>query len=151
MPLSAMIRRAVQVKVRVVEEDPFEQGRRAVLNLGHTFGHALETLSDFSLRHGEGVSIGIAAATRLAARLELCDPALVDRVEALLLHLALPIRYPRVTPEQVLRAMSTDKKRVGARLRFVLPRAIGDADMFDDVEEDAVLATLAEIVSPDLP
>ncbi|MCB9132341.1 MAG: 3-dehydroquinate synthase [Anaerolineales bacterium] len=151
LPLSTMIRRAVQVKVRVVQEDPFEQGRRAVLNLGHTFGHALETLSDFSLRHGEGVSIGIAAATRLAARLELCDPALVDRVEALLLHLALPIRYPRVTPEQVLRAMSTDKKRVGARLRFVLPRAIGDADMFDDVEEDAVLATLAEIVSPDLP
>ena len=70
---------------------------------------------------------------------------------ALLLHLALPIRYPRVTPEQVLRAMSTDKKRVGARLRFVLPRAIGDADMFDDVEEEAVLATLAEIASPDLP
>ncbi len=149
MPLSAMIRRAVQVKVRVVEEDPFEQGRRAVLNLGHTFGHALETLSDFSLRHGEGVSIGLAAATRLAARLELCDPALVDRVEALLLHLSLPIRYPGVTPEQALQAMSTDKKRVGAQLRFVLPRAVGDVDMFDDIDERRVLEALAEVVAPD--
>ena len=145
--LPALIRRAVQVKVSVVQEDPFEQGRRAVLNLGHTFGHALEALSDFSLRHGEGVSIGIAAATRLAARLELCDPALVDRVEGVLQHLALPIRYPGVTPEQVLRAMSTDKKRVGSQLRFVLPRAVGDVDTFSKIDESAVLATLCEIVS----
>ncbi|MEZ4770918.1 MAG: 3-dehydroquinate synthase [Caldilineales bacterium] len=145
--LPALIRRAVQVKVQVVQEDPFEQGRRAVLNLGHTFGHALETLSDFRLRHGEGVSIGLAAATRLAARLALCDPALVDRVEGVLQHLALPIRYPGATPEQVLRAMSTDKKRVGARLRFVLPRAVGDVDTFGDVDEHAVLETLADIVA----
>ena len=144
--LPALIRRAVRVKVQVVEEDPFEQGRRAVLNLGHTFGHALETLSDFSLRHGEGVSIGLAAATRLAARLELCDPALVGRVERLLEHLALPIRCSDVSPEQVLRTMSTDKKRVGSQLRFVLPRAVGDVDTFDGVDEHAVLKTLAEII-----
>lgn len=147
--LASMIRRAVQVKVRIVAEDPLEQGRRAVLNLGHTFGHALELLSGYRLRHGEGVSIGLAAATRLAARLGLCDPALIDRVEALLHQLDLPVHYDGVTPEEVVGAMSSDKKRVGGRLRFVLPRAVGDVDLFDDVPEPAVLETLAEIISPD--
>ena len=74
----------MRVKVAVVEEDPFESGRRAVLNLGHTFGHAIEIVSGYRTRHGEGVAIGLAAATRLAARRGLCDPALVARVEGLL-------------------------------------------------------------------
>jgi 3-dehydroquinate synthetase len=129
----------------VVQEDPFEQGRRAVLNLGHTFGHAFETLSGYQLRHGEAVSIGLAAATRLAARLDLCDPALIERVESLLNRLDLPVRAVGFTPQQVLGAMATDKKRVGSRLRFVLPRAIGDVDVFDDVRDDDVLAVLHEL------
>ena len=146
LPLGDMIARAVRVKVAVVEADPFEQGRRAALNLGHTFGHAFETLSGYQLRHGEAVSIGLAAATRLAARLDLCEPDLVARVESLLGRLGLPLRAGGFTPEQVMAAMATDKKRVGSRLRFVLPRAIGDVDLFDDVAPAAVLAVLAELV-----
>ncbi len=141
-----MIARAVRVKVAVVEADPFEQDRRAALNLGHTFGHAFETLSGYQLRHGEAVSIGLAAATRLAVRLDLCEPDLVARVESLLDRLGLPIRAGGFTPEQVMAAMATDKKRVGSRLRFVLPRAVGDVDLFDDVAPEAVLAVLAELV-----
>jgi 3-dehydroquinate synthase len=150
LPLSDLIGRAVQVKAAVVQEDPFEQGRRAVLNLGHTFGHAYETLSGYRLRHGEAVSIGLVAATRLAARLELCELDLVGRVEALLGRLGLPIRAPGSAPPQVLAAMGADKKRVGNRLRFVLPRAIGDVDVFDDVPEQAVLAVLMELNSAGL-
>ncbi len=145
LQLPDLIARAVRVKAAVVQEDPFEQGRRAVLNLGHTFGHAFETLSGYQLRHGEAVSIGLAAATRLAARLDLCDPALVGRVEGLLKRLDLPARAGGVAPEQVLAAMATDKKRVGRRLRFVLPRAIGDVAVFDDVPDDDVLAVLQEL------
>lgn len=141
--LEHMIAEAVRVKVAVVEEDPFESGRRAVLNLGHTFGHALEALSAYRLRHGEAVAIGLVLATRLAARLALCSPALVDRVETLLDQLELPLRYDGPTPEQVVAAMATDKKRVGSHLRFVLPRAIGDVDVYDDVPTDDVLAVLA--------
>jgi len=143
--LGDLVAEAVRVKVTVVESDPFEQGRRAVLNLGHTFAHALEVLSDYQLRHGEAVSIGLAAATRLAARLEECDPALVSRVEGLLTRLDLATRTSGPTPQQVLAAMRTDKKRVGNRLRFVLPRAIGDVDLFDDVPENAVVAVITEI------
>ncbi len=146
--LSELIGRAVRVKVAVVEEDPFESGRRAVLNLGHTFGHAFETLSGYRLRHGEAVSIGLAAATRLAARLALCDAELVERVESLLGRLDLPTRAPGFDPAQVLAAMATDKKRVGGRLRFVLPRAIGDVDVFDDAPVEHVLAVLEEVVVP---
>ncbi len=143
--LPDLIARAVLVKVAVVQEDPFEQGRRAVLNLGHTFGHAFETLSGYRLRHGEGVSIGLAAATRLAARLALCEPVLVERVETLLGRLGLPTSAQGFTPEQVMTAMATDKKRVGRELRFVLPRAIGDVDVFDKVSHDDVLAVLHEL------
>lgn len=145
--LPDLIARAVQVKVAVVQEDPFEQGRRAVLNLGHTFGHAYETLSGYRLRHGEAVSIGLAAATRLAARLALCEPELVTHVEALLGRLDLPVRAHGFTPQAVLSAMATDKKRVGGRLRFVLPRAVGDVAVFDGVPDEALHAVLAELAA----
>lgn len=140
--LADLVARAVRVKVAVVEEDPFEQGRRAVLNLGHTFGHALEVLSDFRLRHGEGVAIGLALATRLAALTRVCDMALIERVETLLARLELPTRVPGFAPEDVLAAMATDKKRVGSRLRFVLPRAVGDVDVFEAVQAADVLTVL---------
>jgi shikimate kinase / 3-dehydroquinate synthase len=146
LTLRQLVARAVQIKVAVVQEDPFEQGRRAVLNLGHTFGHAFETLSGYQLRHGEAVSIGLVAATRLAARLALCDAGLVERVESLLGRLDLPTRAQGFEPPQVLAAMSTDKKRAGSRLRFVLPRAVGDVDVFDDVPTEQVLKVLEEIV-----
>lgn len=148
LTLSELVARAVRVKVAVVQEDPFEQGRRAVLNLGHTFGHAFETLSGYELRHGEGVSIGLAAATRLAARLGVCEPSLVGRVEGLLDRLGLPIRAQGYAPEQVMAAMATDKKRTGRRLRFVLPRAIGDVDVFDKVETSDLVQTLEDVTRP---
>ena len=141
-PLPWLIKRAIEVKVAIVEADPYERGRRAVLNLGHTFGHALELLSGYALRHGAGVSVGLAAATRLSAHMGLCDPGLVTRVEEVLAHLGLPISYQSHTPAQVWQAMATDKKRQGKRLRFVLPRAIGDVLLTDQVKQGDVLAVL---------
>lgn len=143
--LTRLVADAVRVKVTVVQEDPLEGGRRAVLNLGHTFGHALELVSGYQMRHGEAVSIGLAAATRLAARLEICPSRLVARVEEVLERLDLPIRYRGWSPAEVQAAMVTDKKRQGQRLRFVLPRAIGDVDLFDNVPETAVLSVLEQV------
>ena len=140
--LSELIAKAVRVKVAVVEDDPFESGRRAVLNLGHTFGHALELFSHFQLRHGEAVAVGLVLAARLAVHLGVCAPTLADRIERLLSRLELPTSYPGAQPEQILAAMATDKKREGARLRFVLPRDLGDVDVFDNVTTDVVLSVL---------
>ncbi len=147
-PLPWLVERAIRVKVHVIEDDPYEVGRRAVLNLGHTFGHALELLSDYSLSHGAGVSVGLVAAARLSARLGLCDPALVTHIEAVLARLSLPTRYQGPTPLQIWQAMTTDKKRRGKRLRFVLPRAVGDVFVTGEVAQGDVLAVLDALRSP---
>jgi 3-dehydroquinate synthase len=145
-PLPWTIERAVRVKVAVVEADPYERGQRAVLNLGHTFGHALELLSDYTLAHGAAVSIGLVAAARLSARLGLCDPALASRVEDVLARLGLPTTYRNQTPLEVWKAMATDKKRRGDRLRFVLLRAVGDAFVTDRAVQSDVMAVLETMV-----
>jgi len=136
--LDWMIAAAVQVKVSVVQEDPFEKGRRAVLNLGHTFGHAFETLSDFQLRHGEGVAMGIACAARLAQSLGHCSPQTTERIIDTLAFLDLPTEPPQHSFERVWAAMGADKKKMAGKLRFILPRAIGDVDIFTDVPETVV-------------
>lgn len=135
---------AIKVKVRVVEEDPFERGRRAVLNLGHTFGHAFERLANFEMRHGEAVAMGLVCAARLATRLGYCSGTTTERIIALLNQLELPTQPPPYQPEKVWAAMGTDKKRQGSFLRFILPRAIGNVDIFTDIAQKHVEAVLAD-------
>jgi shikimate kinase/3-dehydroquinate synthase len=142
LDLAWLIRQAVAVKAAVVEEDPFEQGRRAVLNLGHTFGHAFEVLSDYRLRHGEAIAMGTVVAARLAVELGRCPADVARRIVALLDHLGLPTAAPGYDPEAVWTAMTADKKKQGSRLRFVLPLDIGRVEVFDDVPREAVLAAL---------
>ena len=138
-----MLAEAIKVKVRVVDEDPFEQGRRAVLNLGHTFAHAFEQLSNFELRHGLAVSMGIACATRLAVNLNICPPTEAETIITLLDHLDMPTNLPDYTSDAIYAAMGTDKKKQAGKLRFILPRGIGDVDVFNDVPETAVKEVLS--------
>jgi len=140
--LHSHIVRALRVKIAIVEEDPLEQGRRAVLNLGHTVGHALEQLSGFRLRHGEAVGIGIAAAVRIAAALGRAAPALVDRIETALGVWGLPVACPPFAAGEIWEAMSYDKKRRGATLRWALPRAIGEVEIVEDVPREVVETVL---------
>jgi shikimate kinase/3-dehydroquinate synthase len=139
---AARIAQALRAKIAVVEEDPWEEGRRAVLNLGHTVGHALEKLSSFELRHGEAVGIGMLAAARIAAELGRADPALATRIENLLAAWSLPTRCPPFGPAQIWSALAHDKKRRGGRLRWVLPSAVGEVQIADDVPPDVVDAVL---------
>ncbi len=134
--------KAIRVKVAVVEEDPFEAGRRAVLNLGHTFAHAIEQATGYGWRHGDAVAVGLVAACHLSAARGDCTDALTERIESLLRRLGLPVRATGLDPMSLYRAMSTDKKRRGGRLRFVLVRAPGDVFVADNVPTDAVQATL---------
>ncbi len=145
-PLAWAIARAVQVKQRVVEADPYEQGRRAVLNLGHTFGHAFETVSQFRLRHGEAVAVGMVAAGRLAADIGYAPAALADRVATTLARLGLPTRVQGYAVEEVYAVMGVDKKRAGGQLRFILARAIGDVAVVTDISPDAVKRAIAAVI-----
>jgi 3-dehydroquinate synthetase len=144
--LQSLVIDAIQVKRDVVQEDPFEQGRRATLNLGHTFGHAIEQVSGYAIRHGEGVAMGLVAAANLSARLEDCDPALQPRIEAVLARLHLPTRIPANLPHEALfQAMGSDKKKAAGKLRFVLLSGVGEVFVTGDVTETAVYQTLAAV------
>ena len=146
--LQTLVATAIEVKRNVVQEDPFEQGRRATLNLGHTFGHAVEQVSGYRVRHGEGVAMGLVAAANLAARLEYCDPALQGRIEAVLQAQSLPIRIPAAyEPAAIYQAMFSDKKKAGGKLRFILPRDVGDVFIEKDVSEADVLAAITAVQS----
>ena len=140
-----IIRKAIQVKVDVVQEDPYERGRRAVLNLGHTFAHGLELVSNYALHHGEAVAIGIVAACLLAKRIGSCSSDLGPRVEKVLATLGLPTRYRNLPPQEIWKAMATDKKRRGKSLRFVVPKGIGDVVVTSEVTKQQVLKTLEEV------
>jgi shikimate kinase / 3-dehydroquinate synthase len=134
-----LLRRAIAVKVRVVREDPLEQGRRAALNLGHTIGHAVETVSRYRLRHGEAVAIGMVAEARLAERIGLARSGLAAQIGAALAGLGLPVEIPADLPaEEIERAMLVDKKRKDGSLRFALPAAIGDVRVGIEVAQEDV-------------
>jgi 3-dehydroquinate synthase len=142
--LAWLIPRAVQIKIDVVQEDQYERGRRAELNLGHTFGHALENLSGYRLRHGEGVSIGMVIACRVAAAMGLCAAELPQRVENVLRRLGLPVRHAGHAPEDIWAAMASDKKRKGGKLRFVLPVRVGQMVVTSDAPQALVMQILKE-------
>jgi len=140
--LQDLIGPALQVKIDVVEDDPYERGRRAVLNLGHTFAHAYEVLEDYRLHHGLAVSIGMVRAALLAETRGLCTAETRQRIVDTLRAHGLPVDPPPHDPEQVYEAMFMDKKKQGGKLRFVLPRAIGDVIVVDDVSAGEVIAAL---------
>ena len=144
--LQALVSRAVEIKIQAVQKDPFDRGHRTVLNLGHSFAHAIEKNSAHSIRHGEAVAMGVIAAINLSAKLGHCPAALQGQVEEMLTDVYLPVRIPGdVSPEQLLKAMWHDKKNVAGRLRLVLIRETGDVFVNDDVPEEAVLGTLKEV------
>lgn len=139
-----LVARAIRVKAAIVGADTREVAGRIVLNLGHTFAHALERATDYRLSHGEAVSVGLVAASRLADRLGLTGrQPLASRVEAALARHGLPVRWFGPSPATVVEAMSTDKKRLGTRLRLVLPRGIGDVVVRDDIPMTDVAAIVA--------
>ncbi len=144
--LTHMLDAAVRVKVRVVEEDPYEQGRRALLNLGHTFGHAIELISNFKVRHGEGVALGLVASANMAVELGRCPESLATRIRNLVDRVGLPTHYAGLDPDAVHGAMSQDKKRSGKTVRFIIPQALGDVVMINDPGRDIVRRALDTVL-----
>jgi 3-dehydroquinate synthase len=142
---SELIHLAVQVKVDIVQQDPYEQGIRAHLNLGHTFAHAIERVTDYRWLHGEAVGVGLLAAARLSHRLALCDADLPQRVEEILTMTGLPRHTNGLDPEAVYAAMFTDKKWQNRKSRFVLLRGVGQPVIVEGIEEAAVIQVLSEL------
>ena len=144
--LQQLVVTAIEVKRNVVQADPYEHGQRAMLNLGHTFGHAIEQLSQYQIRHGEGVAMGLVAAANLSARCGFCDPALQTRIEAILTRTHLPTRIPpQLDLEQIYHFMGQDKKKAQGKRRFILLRDIAKPFITADITKEQVLATLTDV------
>jgi shikimate kinase/3-dehydroquinate synthase len=126
--LCQIIARCIDLKVAVIEEDEREQGRRAILNYGHTVGHGLENASGYgALLHGEAVSLGMVAAARLAHEAGMFSAEDMARQNNLLAKLGLPVVYDGLVRAQaILAATQLDKKVVGKRVRWILPQRIGE-------------------------
>ena len=139
-----MIARCCQLKAQVVQEDEREEsGRRAILNYGHTFGHALESATRYTqLLHGEAVAIGMLCASRLAESLGMVNASLTARQKDLLTQFSLPVDVPSVDLETVLSAMHQDKKVAHGKLRFVLPTRLGHVELREQIDPELVRAAI---------
>ena len=135
--LVEIIARCCELKAEVVRQDEREEtGLRAILNYGHTVGHAVETLSGYgNVLHGEGVAIGMVAASRLAEKLGRIDAPITERQIALLKALGLPTELPELGFEEMLAVMMRDKKVAHGKLRFILPDRIGHVELVGDIPE----------------
>ena len=142
--LQHVVIRCCAIKAEVVAADEREVGRRAVLNLGHTIGHALEaTLGYGTLRHGEAVGIGMVAEAWLAARRGSASEALPRRIAGLLNRLGLPIDYPGISTDSLLEAVGMDKKRAHGRITVTIPHRIGDVRLESLLPYDLLVAAQA--------
>jgi 3-dehydroquinate synthase len=131
-----IIRRAMAVKVKVLLLDPFEKDIRATLNFGHTLGHGIEKASEYTIRHGEAVSIGMVAATKLAERLDTAANGLSDELIDVLMRNGLPISIPKtISKEKALEAIRVDKKRKAGKIPLVLPVQIGEVKFGFEIDD----------------
>jgi 3-dehydroquinate synthase len=135
--LMDIVAQCVALKARVVEQDEFDKkGIRNVLNFGHTIGHALELSANYALTHGEAIAIGMIAATRLAVKLGVCQQALLDRLQPLIVRAGLPISFADQPGlfDRILRAMQMDKKFRDGKNVFVLPTSVGSWKQVENVD-----------------
>jgi 3-dehydroquinate synthase len=127
--LERVVFRCVTAKALVVAKDERDRGPRAILNYGHTAGHALEAATGFRITHGRAVAFGMRVAARIAVSLELCSKRTAEAQDALLEALELPDRRPRADPDRVLAAIAVDKKARRGKVAWVMPRRIGHAEI----------------------
>ncbi len=145
--LAHIVRRSCELKAEVVGRDERESGLRAILNFGHTVGHAIEKAENYTMRHGEAVAIGMVYASRLAHRTKICDASVPDRVEKLIASYGLPTdlralsRKPTVL--ELMDTLQIDKKAEAGKVKFVLPTKIGEVVITKEWEEERLQELIA--------
>lgn len=141
--LEEIIYNSCKVKTHVVELDEKEEGLRAILNYGHTIGHALEALTSYKkYRHGDAVAMGMICASKIAMEMNLADESVLKRQESLFVKLGLSLKDTELNPDDIVSILYQDKKTIGGKLRFVLPTEIGTVVINDRVNEETILKVL---------
>ena len=143
--LEEIVYNSCKTKARVVELDETEQGIRAILNYGHTIGHALEALTLYKkYRHGDAVAMGMIYVSKIAKEMGLADDTVLKRQESLFLKLGLSLKDTKLDPHDILSKLYQDKKTIAGKLRFVLPTRIGNVIIDDSVSEQTILNALTD-------
>jgi len=141
--LEEIVFRSASIKANVVIQDELDTSLRNILNFGHTAGHAIETVSDFGVEHGHAVAIGMMVAAKIAEKLGYFENGDLIRLKTILEGADLPLKMPELDTGKIIRAMKHDKKIAGGKVRFVLPKAIGEVFITDEVN----MALVEEVIS----
>jgi len=136
--LETVVFRSAKIKARVVEKDERDFNLRNILNFGHTIGHAIESVSDLRVQHGEAVAIGMLAEARISSKLGIFKENEMSRLEEVIARAGLPIQIPALQLEEIIKAIKHDKKILQGKIRFALPRTIGEAFLTDEVSPSLV-------------
>ncbi len=148
--LLSMIRRSLEIKRDVVESDPYETGERALLNFGHTTGHAIEKYTDFKLMHGECVALGIIAAGFISYKRGMLSTEEFYEIRDMFVPFGLPITLEDdAEPEKILSLTKSDKKMDNGRIRFILLKKVGKAYIDTTVTDDEILSGIRELIISD--
>lgn len=137
--LAHMVEESCKVKRAVVEEDPKENGVRALLNFGHTLGHSIEKISGFSLTHGECVALGSLLAVKISYRRGNISEAEYEEIKALYAYFEFPSMPEEINPEEVVKETKYDKKTEHGKVRFILLNQVGEAAIYTDVTQEEML------------
>lgn len=145
--LEELVYGSCEIKRNVVENDPKEQGERALLNFGHTLGHAIEKLSGFSMYHGECVAVGMAGAGYISMKLGYITKEQLEMIEATIQSYGLPVRIPEFshTPEEILAATKLDKKMESGKVKFIVLKEIGNAVITKELTDEELLSGISYV------
>lgn len=144
--LSYTVSKCCEIKGRVVEEDPKEKGIRAYLNFGHTLGHAIEKLGDFRIGHGQCVALGMVCALHLSNKLGYIDTKEVNDVISTILAFDLPVKVSHLDAKSIIDASKSDKKMTGKKIKFIILKAIGQADSYMDFSDEDLLFAVEKVL-----
>ena len=144
--LASVIRRCCEIKAGVVERDPKEQGERALLNLGHTIGHAVEKLMDFQLLHGQCVAVGTIAAAAISRNRRLLSEKEYQEILCGCRDFGLPVSVQGLDPEKILEATRNDKKMEQGHIKFILMKGIGNSFIDKTLSDQEILKGIQEIL-----
>jgi 3-dehydroquinate synthase len=141
--METIVSQSAKIKARIVEKDEYDLGLRNILNYGHTIGHAVESVSGFRIWHGEAVAIGMLIEARISNKMGILKEDEMSRLKEVIARADLPIELPPLETDEIIQAMKHDKKIIEGKIRFVLPKAVGEVFITDEVPTSLVKRALA--------
>jgi 3-dehydroquinate synthase len=141
--METIVSQSAKIKAKIVEKDEYDLGLRNILNYGHTIGHAVESVSGFRIWHGEAIAIGMLIEARISNKMGILNGDEMNKLKEVIARAGLPTELPSLETDEIIQAMKHDKKIIEGKIRFVLPKAVGEVFITDEVPTSLVKRALA--------